>query len=199
MEKNPLFYVNDRDICFHGRLKIDVEAAIEKLKLLMKEVEEENEVSARIQLPQIFNDDYSRYYYGTSHNLEVNQKGIRISSSPRILNGGDEADQFTKSRTVFMIVLDAELEYLEPPKWVYARQCDCHGSGVVGSWQYKKMRIINILTDNCRNDSCYVYNHFDSCCGGFLPFPPEMEEMVHVDPDTGTWSCSLHYDQVVDV
>ena len=63
------------------------------------------------------------------------------------------------------------------------------------------MKIINILIDNtdtCRNTDCYVFHHFDVCCGGYLPVPPEMEGLVHIDPDTGTWSCQLHYDQVVD-
>ena len=196
---NPLFCINDRDIFFHGRLKEDVDVAVEKLLSSLKEIEEDNEVAVRIQLPKLFNGD-SKYYYGTSHRLEVSTNIIVVVSSPRIFNGGDEADDFIKSRTIFMKVLDfINIKYLVPPVWVHSCQCDCHGSGIVGSWQYRKMKIVNILDnkDSCRNDSCYVYNKFDSC-GGYLPVPPELSGMVHIDTESKTWACSLHYDQVAE-
>lgn len=61
------------------------------------------------------------------------------------------------------------------------------------------MKIRDILYgyhNNCGNQDCYVYDKFDSCCGGYLPVPPEMEGMVHIDTENNTWACSLHYDQV---
>jgi hypothetical protein len=128
--------IKHNDNHFYGQLAVDVKIAFEKIIESLIEIEESNERRALVALPQVFIGHYPEWS-GTIHRLMVQDK-IFIESIPSIMGAQTpEIEGFTLQNTCRTTVLRGEFEYLSPPIWVYAGRCDCYGSNVVGSYQYK--------------------------------------------------------------
>ena len=133
--------IKHSDIHFYGQLAVDIKVAFEKIIDSLIEIEESNERRVAIAVPQVFLGHYPDWS-GTTHWLKVeDQNHIFIESVPSIMGPQTPMiEEFILKNTCRVTVLQGEFEYLSPPDWCFAGRCDCYGSNVVGSYQYKGER-----------------------------------------------------------